>query len=94
MGKKSLASLPMEGKLHADGLQSSDADDDLLTAMARDSVTRQGVGEGAAEGWRGSVQKSGKAVPILAAVESTPTIPEHEEATAWVRPFDPPAGPM
>ena len=48
MGKKLMASLPMEGKLHADGLQSMDADDDLLTAMARDLVTRQGVGEAAA----------------------------------------------
>jgi len=49
MGKKLMASLPMEGKLHADGLQSMDADDDLLTAMARDLVTRQGVGEAAAD---------------------------------------------
>ncbi len=94
MGKKLLASLPMEGKLHADGLQSMDADDDLLTAMARDLVTRQGVGQGAAEVWRGLLQRSGKAETSLAAVESTPTIPEPEEATAWVRPFDPPAGPM
>ncbi len=30
MGKKLLASLPMEGKLHTDGLQSMDADDDLF----------------------------------------------------------------
>src|SRR5678810_635630 len=61
MGKKQMASLPMEGKLHADGLQSMDADDDLLTAMARDLVTRQGVGEGAAEVWRGLVHRSAKA---------------------------------
>src|SRR5467141_1063330 len=52
MGKKLLVSLAMEGKLHAEGLQAMDEDDDLLTAMARELVTRQGVGEQAAEVWR------------------------------------------
>ena len=61
MGKKLMASLPMEGKLHADGLQSMDADDDLLTAMARDLVTRQGVGEAAAEVWKNSVRSTQRA---------------------------------
>jgi hypothetical protein len=40
------------GKLHAEGLQTMDEDDDQLTAMARELVTRQGVGEKAAEVWR------------------------------------------
>ena len=52
MGKKLLVSLAMEGKLHVEGLQTMDQDDDLLTAMARELVTRQGVGEQAAEVWR------------------------------------------
>jgi hypothetical protein len=52
MGKKLLVSLAMEGKLHAEGLQAMDDDDDVLTAMARELVTRQGVGEQAAEVWR------------------------------------------
>jgi hypothetical protein len=52
MGKKLLVSLAMEGKLHAEGLQAMDEDDDLLTAMARELVSRQGVGEQAAEVWR------------------------------------------
>jgi hypothetical protein len=52
MGKKLLVSLAMEGKLKAEGLQAMDEDDDLLTAMARELVTRQGVGEQAAEVWR------------------------------------------
>jgi len=52
MGKKLLVSLAMEGKLQADGLQAMNEDDDLLTAMARELVTRQGVGERAAEIWR------------------------------------------
>lgn len=51
MGKKLLVSLAMEGKLHAEGLQAMDEDDDLLTAMARELVTRQGVGERAAAVW-------------------------------------------
>jgi hypothetical protein len=52
MGKKLLVSLALEGKLHAEGLQAMNEDDDLLTAMARELVTRQGVGEQAAEVWR------------------------------------------
>jgi superfamily II DNA or RNA helicase len=52
MGKKLLVSLAMEGKLQAEGLQCMDEDDDLLTAMARKLVTRQGVGERAAEVWK------------------------------------------
>src|ERR1700751_5705082 len=52
MGKKLLVSLALEGKLQGDGLQSMDDDDDLLTAMARELVTRQGVGEQAAEVWK------------------------------------------
>jgi len=52
MGKKPLVSLAMGGKLHAEGLLAMDGDDDVLTAMARELVTRQGVGEQAAEIWR------------------------------------------
>ena len=83
-----MASLPMEGKLHADGLQSVDADDDLLTAMARDLVTRQGVGEAAADVWRTlAVKHQG---PSLA-VETTPQVPEAESAQSvpWIQPVGP-----
>lgn len=52
MGKKLLVSLAMEGKFHTEGLEAMDADDDVLTAMARELVTRQGVGEQAAEVWK------------------------------------------
>lgn len=58
MGKKLLVSLAMEGKLQAEGLQAIDEDDDVLTAMARELVTRQGVGEEAAEIWRSLQQQS------------------------------------
>jgi hypothetical protein len=52
MGKKLLVSLAMEGKLQSDGLQSMEDDGDLLTAMARELVNRQGVGEEAAAVWK------------------------------------------
>jgi hypothetical protein len=52
MGRKLLVSLALEGKLHAEGLQAMNEDDDLLTAMARELVSKQGVGEQAAEVWR------------------------------------------
>ena len=91
-----MASLPMEGKLHADGLQSMDADDDLLTAMARDLVTRQGVGEAAADVWknlvgrhRGPVEVPDPALP--AAAEALITIQKTDvaETTTWIRPAAP-----
>jgi hypothetical protein len=68
MGKKLLVSLAMEGKLQAEGLQAMDEDDDLLTAMARELVTRQGVGERAAEIW--------KTIQIQQSETSHPTNPE------------------
>ena len=91
-----MASLPMEGKLHADGLQSMDADDDLLTAMARDLVTRQGVGEAAAEVWknlvvqhRGTVEVTDAALPMAAempvAIQETDSV----GAATWIRPPGP-----
>jgi SNF2 family DNA or RNA helicase len=52
MGKKLLVALAIEGKLQVDGLQAMDEDDDVLTAMARELVTRQCVGEEAAAVWR------------------------------------------
>lgn len=63
MGKKMLVSLAMEGKLQAEGLQSIDEDDDLLTAMARELVTRQGVGEQAEQVWRSLQRERKEPVP-------------------------------
>jgi hypothetical protein len=60
MGKKLLVSLAMEGKLQVEGLQAMDEDDDLLTAMARELVTRQGVGERAAEIWKSLQRQQGE----------------------------------
>jgi hypothetical protein len=93
MGKKLMASLPMEGKLHADGLQSMDADDDLLTAMARDLVTRQGVGEAAAEVWKnllgghkGPVDVTAAATPVAEAVLRET---DSAEVVTWIQAAEP-----
>lgn len=92
MGKKLMASLPMEGKLHADGLQAMDSDDDLLTAMARELVTRQGVGEAASEIWKSlAVRHGGPAEPVATA-EPQAVEPDREppEISRWIRPTGPP----
>ena len=90
MGKKLLVSLAMEGKLHAEGLQAIDQDDDLLTAMARELVTRQGVGEQAAEVWRALTKvretATGGSVIEEPAASSTSIVPKvAEEPRPWVR---------
>jgi hypothetical protein len=52
MGKKLLVALTMEGKFAGEGLQSIDEDDDMLSAMARELVERNGIGESADAIWR------------------------------------------
>jgi hypothetical protein len=52
MGKKMLVALMMEGKFSGEGLQSLDADEDLMSAMARELVEKAGVGESADQVWR------------------------------------------
>jgi len=87
MGKKLLVSLAMEGKLQAEGLQAMDEDDDLLTAMARELVTRQGVGEAAAEVWRSlQVQRDEPAPPMPESPTASGTViqvPDVEDLTPW-----------
>jgi hypothetical protein len=42
----------MEGKFAGEGLQSIDEDDDMLSAMARELVERNGIGDTADSVWR------------------------------------------
>jgi hypothetical protein len=70
MGKKLLVSLAMEGKLHTEGLQTMEEDDDLLRAMARELVTRQGVGDRAAQVWRDLPKARGTATGVSVIEES------------------------
>ena len=51
MGKKMLVALMMEGKFSGEGLQSLDAGEDLMSAMARELVERAGVGQSADAIW-------------------------------------------
>lgn len=52
MGKKLLVALTMEGKFAGEGLQSIDEDDDMLSAMARELVERNRIGETADAVWK------------------------------------------
>jgi superfamily II DNA or RNA helicase len=52
MGKKLLVALTMEGKFAGEGLQNIDEDDDMLSAMARELVERNGIGDTADSVWR------------------------------------------
>jgi len=52
MGKKLLVALTMEGKFAGEGLQNIDDDDDMLSAMARELVEKNGIGESADAIWK------------------------------------------
>ncbi|MCZ2079323.1 MAG: hypothetical protein LC130_30520 [Bryobacterales bacterium] len=91
MGRKLLVSLAMEGQLQGEGLQAMDDEGDLLTAMARELVTQQGVGEQAAAVWRALQRQRDESVPP--AVECGPPVlitdvpniePEPEQPKIWV----------
>ena len=72
MGKKMLVALMMEGKFSGEGLQALDADEDLMSAMARELVEKAGVGESADAVWRELDQEREKIQPRSAGMESQP----------------------
>jgi hypothetical protein len=51
MGKKLLVALTIEGKFAAEGLHDIEDDDDMLSAMARELVEKDGIGETADHVW-------------------------------------------
>ena len=63
MGKKLLVALTMEGKFAGEGLQSIDEDDDMLSAMARELVERNGIGETADAVWKALNSEQRKRFP-------------------------------
>ncbi len=63
MGKKLLVALTMEGKFAGEGLQNIDADDDMLSAMARELVERNGIGETADAIWKALNAENQKLFP-------------------------------
>ena len=66
MGKKLLVALTMEGKFAGEELQGIDEDDDMLSAMARESVERNGIGESADSVWRALSTEHQKLWPTIA----------------------------
>jgi hypothetical protein len=92
MGKKLLVSLAREGKLQGEGLQAMDDEGDLLTAMARELVTQQGVGEQAAAVWKALQQQREEPAPsaITACEQKALTtdeaaiVLEAEEPRVWI----------
>jgi hypothetical protein len=69
MGKKMLVALVLEGKFSGEGIHSQDADDDMLTAMARELVERGGVGETADAVWADVKRERALRMPEKPAVE-------------------------
>jgi hypothetical protein len=67
MGKKLLVALTMEGKFAGEGLQSIDEDDDMLSAMARELVERNGIGETADAVWKALNTEHKKLLPKTSA---------------------------
>jgi hypothetical protein len=63
MGKKLLVALTMEGKFAGEGLQSIEEDDDMLSAMARELVERDGIGDTADSVWRAFTAEHQKLFP-------------------------------
>lgn len=63
MGKKLLVALTMEGKFAGEGLQTIDEDDDMLSAMARELVEKNGIGETADAIWRSLNEEHQKLFP-------------------------------
>ena len=74
MGKKLLVSLAMEGKFCREGLQALEEDDDMLTAMARELVTKNGVGESADAVWRQIQAEHSNLAPASVTPEPAPVI--------------------
>jgi len=66
MGKKLLVALTMEGKFAGEGLQNIDEDDDMLSAMARELVARNGIGESADAVWKALNAENQKLFPTTA----------------------------
>jgi hypothetical protein len=63
----------MEGKFSREGLQSLDDDDDMLTAMARELVNENGVGEPAAAVWR-QIQAENSSILNPATIPPEPAV--------------------
>jgi hypothetical protein len=84
MGKKLLVALTLEGKFAGEGLQSIDEDDDMLSAMARELVEKNGIGESADAIWRSLNDEHQKlfSATHTAAPEDSHDIPDEARSEA------------
>src|SRR5689334_18594695 len=71
MGRKLLVALTMEGKFAGEGLQSMDEDDDMLSAMARELVEKNGIGDTADAVWRSLNEEHQKLFPAVHSTTET-----------------------
>jgi superfamily II DNA or RNA helicase len=85
MGKKLLVALTMEGKFAGEGLQNIDEDDDMLSAMARELVERNGIGENADSVWKALSAEHQKLFPAAShsisdacSVEASASLPTYQ----------------
>lgn len=76
MGKKLLVALTMEGKFAGEGLQNIDEDDDMLSAMARELVERNGIGETADSVWKAVSAEHQKLFPTNIRPDNDVTLTE------------------
>jgi superfamily II DNA or RNA helicase len=76
MGKKLLVALTMEGKFAGEGLQNIDEDDDVLSAMARELVERNGIGESADAVWKALNSERQKLFPTASEPADEVAVPE------------------
>jgi hypothetical protein len=73
MGKKLLVALTMEGKFAGEGLQNINDDDDMLSAMARELVEKNGIGDSADAIWKTLHQEHQKLFVASTETAETPT---------------------
>ena len=88
MGKKLLVALTMEGKFAGEGLQNIDEDDDMLSAMARELVERNGIGESADSIWKALTAEHQKLFPATVHADNDVTLIE-SPANLLTPPSDP-----
>ena len=92
MRKKLLVSLAMEARFANQGMKALDEDDDILTAISRELVTKTVVGEKADALWREILQQHTRMLATTnagAIVQPEPTQNgplQPESAHRWVRP--------
>jgi hypothetical protein len=64
----------MDGKFAGEGLQTIDEDDDMLSAMARELVERNGIGEIADAVWKALNAENQKLFPTISRSTNEPPL--------------------